>query len=223
MKKFVFLLIAIGVIGALGAGFYLYSNQIAIISEKEVVEDIDSETNEEIDLINSIIENTEQDSLEELPEDLSDIPEEISNSKKRLPVMSSIKSAKLYENAFIRFSHPGYITFKNETLTFLEIWNDDVLIGTINLYSNPEGLEIKEFVKKDNLIDYFTESMAKGLNFEEFEIPTAVKAFKFTDYPELQPGDVYLIEFANLIIVSKDFSEDDVVGEYLLKSLEKTQ
>lgn len=229
MKNIVFILLIVGIFGSAGAGYFAYQNgylNSLNFLNQEPEQDLVIEADKDIDLINEILneaaDNGTSDESVELPEGTSDISD-ILPTKGRLPVISSMRAAKLYENAFIRFSHPSYIIFKNETLTFLEIWNEDELIGTINMYSNPENLPIEEFVKKENLIDYFTESVLKGLSYEPFEIPTTIKAFKFSNYPELKVADIYLIEFSGLILVSKDFSEDKVVGEYLLRSIEKTQ
>lgn len=229
MKNIVFILLVVGIFGAAGAGYFAYQNgylnDLNFLNQ-EPEQELIIEADKDIDLINEILNEAEDngtsDESVELPEGTSDISD-ILTTKGRLPVINSMRAAKLYENAFIRFSHPSYIIFKNETLTFLEIWNENELIGTINMYSNPENLPIEEFVKKENLIDYFSEAISKGLTFEPFEIPTAIKAFKFSNYPELKVADIYLIEFSGLILVSKDFSEDKVVGEYLLRSIEKTQ
>lgn len=218
MKNFVIGLIIIAILGATGLGLYLWqTGQNPLFwqtpnSETEVIED------EELTEINEILNNAS--GLEDLEEVL---PGTESPVVTRLPVKQSLKTVQLFENPFIRFSYPSYISFKSQSLNFIEVLNQEVLIGTMNIYSNPEELSLEEFSQKENIVDYFTESQKQGTSFEVFDIPTAKRAVKFANYQELQIADVYLIELNQIIVIAKDFSEDDVIGEYLLKSIEKSQ
>jgi hypothetical protein len=231
MKKLVIIILLLGFISSTavialtaskGFGFIsdLFNNGLAI---NEV------ETDDSIQEISDILNESELDQNQEFDfeftdEDLFGDSTEEPDKPKRLSVVPSIRAAKVFENAFIRFSHPSYIEIKNLNINFLEIWNDEEeMIGTINVYSNPEGLSLEEFVKKDNLVDYFTESQARGIESSNFDIPTAETGVKFNAYPELKTADIYLIKFNDSIILAKDYSEDKVVGEYLLRSMEKVR
>jgi hypothetical protein len=218
MKKFIFILILLGAVGS-SVVIYLgvkngFNFDTGIQTSTELTE-LDPNIAEINDILSDVVVDDqilfEEPVIEEQP------------VTTRLPVMSNLKSAKLFENPFIRFSYPGYIEFKNETLNFIEIFQDEASIGTINIYADPEDLSLQEFVKKDNLIDYFTESSLKGIEMQEFNIPTAVSAFKFEAYPELNIADIYLLKFNGVIVVAKDYSTDKVVGEYLVRSMEKVR
>lgn len=226
MRNFVIFAIIIGVFGAAGLGYFLWqSGQDLAFWNGENSQEVGTEVEgEDTDLneINNILNDAS--GLAGLEEVLpgTEVSEQPA-ANNRIPVSASLRSVKLYENPFIRFSYPSYISFKSQTLNSVEIWNKEELAGTINIYSNPDELSLEDFSQKDNIIDYFTEGAAKGLVSEDFEIPTAKRVVRFSDYPELKKADIYLIEFNQLIVIAKDFSSDDVVGEYLLRSMEKTQ
>lgn len=236
MKKFIFTIIGLSVSGAVGLAAYSYSTTGSFIPlpnnslEIENLQVDQSELDPQIDAISQILNEAESpDSNIDFPElggeGVDGMPSNGSikiPKPKRVSVSQNLKAAQLYENPFIRFSHPAYISFKNQTLNFLEIWKEEEMVGTINIYSNPENLSLEEFVKGENLVDYFTESQAKGVTSEEFDIPTAKRAVKFADYLELKQSDIFLIDLDGTIVVAKDFSSDKIVGEYLLRSIEKT-
>lgn len=229
MKKFVFGIVGISFIGTIGLGIFSWSGGINMLNlpMQSLPEQIDTEI-EVDDFFDTEIEDIDEISgiLEELiVEEDEDLEEEVSRPVPSRPVPGRTRAANLYENAFIRFSYPSFIEFRDETLNFLSVWNNDTDTreGTINIYNNVEELSLEEFVQRDNIIDYFTESEAKGLQFEEFEIPTATRTVKFPDYPEIDTADIFLIEFSGLVVLAKDFSEDKIVGEYLLKSMEKSR
>jgi hypothetical protein len=236
MKKFIFTIIGLSVSGAIGFAAYSYSTtgSFFLVSNNDLkVENLQvdqSELDPEIDAISQILNEAESPDADiafpELGGEAVDGMPASGGIKipkpKRVSVNQNLKAAQLYENPFIRFSHPAYISFKNQTLNFLEIWKEEEMIGTMNIYSNPEKLSLEDFVKGENLVDYFTESVAKGVTSEDFDIPTAKRAVKFSDYLELKQSDIYLIDLDGTIVVAKDFSSDKVVGEYLLRSIEKS-
>lgn len=225
MKKFVFSIIGVCFVGTIGLGIFAWTSGIDMMflptqsipeqTEPEIeIGDFDAEI-EEIDEISNILDELITEETEE----------EVEMPASRRPVPGRTRAANLYENAFIRFSYPSFIEFRDETLNFLSVWNTDTdtRAGTINIYNNVEELSLEEFVERDNIVDYFAESAARGLLFEDFEIPTAIRAVKFPNYPEIEVADIYLVEFAGLVVLAKDFSEDKIVGEYLLKSMEKSR
>ena len=141
MKKLVIIILVLGFVSSTavialtaskGFGFIsdLFNNGLTI---NEV------ETDDSIQEISDILNESESDQNQEFDfdfneEDLFAETNEEPDKPKRLSVVSSIKAAKIYENAFIRFSHPGYIEVKSINLNFLEIWNDEEeMIGTVNI------------------------------------------------------------------------------------------
>jgi hypothetical protein len=226
MKKLVFSIIGLSFLGSIGIGAFLVFGGLenfnpATGTPVEFEEFFDEENDneiEEIDVISEILDDI-------LDEEDVDEGEELVTPTRR-PVPGRTRAANLYENAFIRFSYPGFIEFRDETLNFLSVWNtnSEARQGTINIYNNVEELSLEEFVAaRDNIVDYFAESASRGLSFEEFDIPTAIRAVKFSDYPEIETTDIYLVEFSGLVVLAKDFSEDKIVGEYLLRSMEKSR
>lgn len=249
MKKFIFTLIIIGIFSSIGLGGFVYftkgskildlegfknlitkqfANQITDLNSEEsidsdiaVIQDIlNNTTGEKIDL--GDLANLSQDELTTVIGSKATDSEELDTSKKRM-VPKLFTAQKFFENAFIKFSHPSYLEILNGSLSFVEIKSSNELIGTLNIYSNPEKLSLEDFVLRDNLVNYFEEANKLGLEIAEFEIPTSVRSVKVSEYPGTKKSDIYLIEFEGLIIVAVDFSEDNVVGEYILRSMEKTR
>jgi hypothetical protein len=242
MKKFVFSLVALGFLGSIGLGVFVYINKGSEIFttpanylglSKAINESSTSLIDEDVaaiqDILNQSVEsdldlsdltNLSDSEIADLTTTSSDSSE--SGTKKRM-VPKIFTTQKFFENAFIKFTHPGYIEILNGSISFIEVKSKEELIGTINIYSNPEKLSLEEFVKRDNLVDYFAEANKLGIPAEDFAIPTSTKAVKFTEYPGTKVSDIFLVEFDGLVVVAVDFSEDKVVGEYILRSMEKTR
>jgi hypothetical protein len=225
MKKIIFTLLFLGTVSA--GGLFAYNFYINPATDNSNINQ-DSELSQDLAEIDSLLnpdENSEEDNEDLLsPEDLFEADEFISDEsdsgKRKVP---SLTQQKIFENSFIRFSHPGFVSFQKETVNFLEIWNQEKSIGTINIYDNPENISIAEFVKRDNLVNYFEEAKIKGVENEEFEVPTAREAFVFREFPGIELMDVYLVSFDKVFVLVKDYSDDKVVGEYLVRSMEKSE
>lgn len=244
MKKIVFSIIAIVIIAQIALiGYYLFKNNGTLpnfINYDQILQRLKNSEisptaiDKDIAMIQDILAasennelNNEELDLEDL--DLSDIKPNLENLNQENTTLGSrvvpqiFKIQQTFENAFIRFSHPNYISVINKNISFLEIYNNETLVGTLNIYSNPEKLSLENFVKKDNIVDYYLESSKLGILTEEFKVPTVSKGVVFRQYPGTKEADIYLLDMDGFIVVASDFSEDKIIGEYLLRSIEKTR
>jgi hypothetical protein len=220
MKKLLLILILLGLVG--GAGFVGYKFVYPMFAppapteSEQVTEEVDTTepTEEEI-----IIEEEDATTVSAAEEVVIETESPTSTTTKRkVPVLSE---KKLFENTFVRFAYPSNLEIQTKTMNSLEVFKDTKRIGTIAIYNNDESLALEAFLQKDNLVDYFTESAKFNIKPTELDIPTAVKAFMFKDFPGFVPSDIVVIEFDKLILIVTDWSDNDIIQEYLVPSIEK--
>ena len=228
MKRFFLLIILLGLIG--GAGYfgyqYLYPMLFGVndqtvntpteqlTPEPENSKNIDSTTTDTTETDSTIIAEERSPIIEE---PASNTAEPITN-KRKVPTLSE---KKLFENNFVRFAYPSSLEIQTKTMNSLEVFKDTERIGLISIYNNEANTPLEDFLKSENLVDYFNEGAKFSILPTDLEIPTAKRSFLFKDFPGFVKSDIAVLEFDKLIVVVSDWSASEIVKEYIVPSIEK--
>lgn len=226
MKKAIILILFLAVLG--GGGYYAYLTFMApdaptetnssdesslgdsgIIEDTTVLEDEGNSDEMEVTTDEEIFADETADGTGSTPP----------LGKRRVPLLS--KKELFDQNPFVRFSYPSSLEIRTENINSLEVWKGEERIGLISIYTNEDSQTLEQFVQRENIVDYFTDAAQYNISPKPVEVPTTKRTVLFKDFPGFAVSDIYLMEYANLVLVVQDWSDNDIIGQYLVSSMEK--